>query len=940
MTQAFLPPPAFFTRKKNSGSAKTAVEGPVRRTRPVARTNPFDDDFFISKDDLKSSAPKQPPSPALSNMTVAERRRELNRQQAESAASKTAPGEDDDEKRRSQMAGEEISAADLFGVADMVETGSGPQNPINSGIIDPNSSSSKVLFDQASTGMPPSKVPARTAHKRKGTKKRQEPVPTLSNSIAPSATSVSSEGVSTTSSEARQSSQPSTPKLPPLLKSGMIFHTGDLVQHQRHGVGKFSGLERTSSSPGVRDDAPSKPIQEYVVVEYRDGDVYVPISHLELLRKLSKDEVSKVEKLDVISGSSSYRNQRGRTTKSNYLARRKTRTKIRKQLVNLHGMYAERTTLQRPPFPACKDEEEKFYEHCEFELTRDQKAASEQVLSDMSDRETPMDRLLCGDVGFGKTEVAIRAAFRALLAGKQIALLSPTTILAQQHCETFQKRIEKLYPEYPVVSLTRFLPRKEIIKNKEAIRTGEARVAIGTHMILGDQVSFLNLGLLIIDEEHRFGVNQKEKIRARYRGIDTLFLSATPIPRTLHLTLSGLRDASVLSTPPDGRKPVVTKVSPSGAGVIRRAIGHECDRNGQVFFVVPRIESIEATANWIRDLFPDLRVLVAHGAMNDLEHRIWSFAQRQHDVLVCTTIIENGINMPEVNTIIVQDAGRFGLAQLHQLRGRVGRSDVQAFAWLLYSQQGHQTSLAYDRLKALEKYSDLGSGFAIAQKDMEMRGVGTVLGIEQHGNSTIDAEEYSRMLGEELEFARTGKPIPIYLPTTDRIEVFLPVASIIPEDYISDFDQKMAAYSLLSNAKNMKDLKKVVGELRMRYGPLPTEAKQHVSILILKLLGLALGISRIMAERQHVVLDWALEDAAFKRLVAFLPDEQSRNRCEAQFPEGRVVIRGLAICSGDVQVAKLRSFLDCFAKASAGFAKGNTAGDDIHLVKTLTGLQT
>lgn len=670
-----------------------------------------------------------------------------------------------------------------------------------------------------------------------------------------------------------------------------------------------------------------QPIQEFSVIEYRDGDVYVPFSYFEVIRRLTPNEAAAVSRLDSISTDTDYpgRNGSGRNKRSKHSARAKTRDKIRKQLVNLQGLYAQRTTLEREPFTVDLEAERKFRETCEFELTDDQKSATEQVMRDMTNSRRPMDRLICGDVGFGKTEVAIRAAFRALHSGKQVAVLAPTTILAQQHYETFRDRFTAACPDVTIACLTRFVSRKQVVASRAALQLGEVQIAIGTHMLLSDSVTFHDIGLLIVDEEHRFGVNQKEKLRARYRSIDTLFMSATPIPRTLHLALSGLRDASVLRTPPMGRKPIKTTVSPSGAGIVRKAISLEMKRGGQIFFVVPRIEGIEATATWIRDLFPELRVLVAHGSKKDLEQRIWSFAQRKYDLLVCTTIIENGINMPDVNTIIIQDAGRFGMAQLHQLRGRVGRCEVQAYAWLMFRAEQAITSKAQqalDRLKALEKYSELGSGFAIAQRDMEMRGVGTVLGVEQHGNTSIGADEYAKMLSEELDHARTGKPIPITLPDAVKAtQVFLPIAALIPPEYIPDFDMKMAAYGCLSSAKSREELAAIVRDLIQHYGPVPVATKRHISVLELKLYAKPLGITRIFTERQHVILEWPIEEMAFNRLLAFVIDPQSRSRCELLIDEERVVLRGLGICSGDVQLAKLRRYLIVFSKAASGLLR-------------------
>jgi transcription-repair coupling factor len=707
--------------------------------------------------------------------------------------------------------------------------------------------------------------------------------------------------------------------LAPLLdgrKPDFIIRAGDLVMHDRHGVGRFRGLEHTSERRG--------PKQEYAVVEYRDGDVYIPLSQLDLLRRLTREQEETVSVLDVVTGSVSYQdhtesnNMRSRRAK--YNARVKARGKIREQLVNLHGLYAARDSISRPKYKAFLKIEQAFSQNCPFELTADQQAAVDEIMTDISEKSRPMDRLLCGDVGFGKTEVALRCAFRVLLGDRQVAILAPTTILAQQHYEVFRSRFEELSAHFPVACLTRFGSRKALLEARQQIASGEVRIIVGTHMLLGDTTKFHNLGLLIVDEEHRFGVNQKEKLRCKHKDVDTLFLSATPIPRTLHLALSGLRDTSILKTAPEGRKPVVTKVAAAGAGLVRRALTLELDRAGQIFYVVPRIEGIDATASWVSGLCPNARVLVAHGSHKDLERRILAFASGQFDVLVCTSIIENGINMPRVNTMIIQDAARFGMAQLHQLRGRVGRCEVQAYAWLLYSNRPGGDSLsARERLDALARFSGLGAGFAIAQRDMEMRGVGTVLGVEQHGNSSMDAEEYSKMLIEELESARTGVPVQMSLPTSETCEIYLPVASYIPPEYIPSLDEKMVAYGILSGSQSIKELNEAGFDLERRYGPFPAPLQRHICIMRLKLLAKSLGIRKILVQRQHVVLDWAIDEPSLKRLVAFLKDKRARTRFEVVEDEERVLVRGLGICSGDLQLAKLLQWLDIFGKSAVDF---------------------
>ncbi|KAI0566846.1 Helicase [Gracilaria domingensis] len=823
----------------------------VFRSAPRSCTHPL----FAPRE---NTPPKQPLSP---------QQRRLAAKQAERLP---RPSNDSEDRRRRQLAAETLSADDI------------------AGILDTSPSSDEIpLHDLLPSVKPPEALTSPTS---------------LSTPMEIALPDVRSE------SPEKQLKSSSPPKKP------FPLNPGCLVIHLHHGIGRFIGLERTSSSEGA--------MQEYAVVSYRDGELYVPLSQLELLTPLSPEDAAQVRRLDHMQHDPMLARRRIRSSKSRYLARKRTRANIRRQLVNLHSLYSSRHLITRNPFPVDESAERTFSQKCPFRLTKDQTLAVEQVLHDMSSRSTPMDRLLCGDVGFGKTEVAIRAAFRAILAGKQVAVLSPTTILAHQHHETFKERLSENYPEFAISCMTRFVPRRKVLEARKAIRDGTCHIVVGSHMLLGDAVSFSNLGLLIVDEEHRFGVNQKEKIRARHQNIDILSLSATPIPRTLHLALTGLRDTSILREPPEGRKPIATSVCPRGVGPIRRAISDEMRRGGQVFFVVPRVDGIDSTAEWLRQLFPNLRVLVAHGQMSDVEHRVWEFASGKYDVLVCTTIIENGINMPDVNTIVVNDATRFGLAQLHQLRGRVGRSDRQAFAWFLYNESlGPKASGAIERLKTLEKYKELGSGFKIAQKDMEMRGVGTVLGVEQHGNNSLEAAEYAQMLAEELEHVRTGDPIPLTLPTSEAVEVFLPVSSLIPEEFIPDLEQKMAVYSAFSAAKSRKQLISVAKRLQKQYGALPPPTIRHVSVLELKIFARDVGIRRIASERQHVILDWAVDEVVFKTLKAFVTDETTRTRLEHVVLEERVLVRGLGICSGDVQLAKLRALLKVFSEAAKGWPR-------------------
>lgn len=861
--------PAFVAPLLLTNQRTPSIARRSERRRPRPQRCATDDDFVLPSlsRDLLGVDPSSANEPTtVREFRLSQKRAEIEKQQRRALELR----DDDDEARRAQLAGEQLSAADLFGVV--------PDTP----------------------DIPPP-LPRRT---KPSVKKGKAPSPSGS---APKPTLN------------RPLAHP-TPQHS-FTSDQHFLIPGAIVSHSRHGFGRFRGLERTvSKSKIMQNSIESSVPTEFAIIEYRDGDVYVPLAHLDLLSRVSSQNIP--PRLDSINVDQSH-NFRAVSTmrrrRMKHVARVKTRENIRQQLVNLNALYSSRLKLRRRPFPVNVEAERLLDQSCTFDLTDDQVRATNEALNDLSNSWKPMDRLLCGDVGFGKTEVAIRAAFRVLSAGMQVAFLTPTTILAHQHYETISERLSHHFPEIQTACLTRFTKRKDLIEYRRLLSTGEMSFVVGTHILLSKNLSIKTLGLLICDEEHRWGVNQKERLRERYSGVDTLFLSATPIPRTLHLALSGLKDTSVLSKPPPGRKAVVTRIAQPGAGVVRNAIQKELDRRGQVFYVVPRIDGIEDIADWLRDLIPNLRVQVAHGSASDLEHRVWSFAQYQHDVLVCTTVIENGINLPKVNTLIVEDAGRFGLAQLHQLRGRVGRCNLQAYAWLLFTHSpgGVQTE-ASKRMAALEKHSQLGAGFIIAQKDMEMRGVGTVLGIEQHGNNSVNAEEYAEMLAEELAFARTGEPVPLSLPKADRCEVFLPVASYIPRDYISDPELKMIAYSSMSSAQTIEELKSVTAMLQSKFGNMPTSVRLHLSVLEVKLLAKSLGISKVYSERQHVILEWCISIATFKYLINTVVDDRVRQRFEHLEDVERVVVRGLGVCEGDIQLAKMREYLIHFADVCRG----------------------
>jgi transcription-repair coupling factor (superfamily II helicase) len=523
----------------------------------------------------------------------------------------------------------------------------------------------------------------------------------------------------------------------------------------------------------------------------------------------------------------------------------------------------------------------------------------------------PMDRLVCGDVGFGKTEVAIRAVFKAVTAGKQCALLAPTTVLAQQHWRTLSER----FAPYPlkVALLNRFRTTAERKVILEGLAAGSIDVVVGTHQLLGKGTGFKQLGLLVVDEEQRFGVQQKEKIKLLRKDVDVLTLSATPIPRTLYMSLSGVREMSLITTPPPLRRPIKTHLANLDEEAVRSSIRQELDRGGQVFYVVPRVEGIEEVAGQLRQMLPGLRLLVAHGQMpeGELESAMVAFNAGEADVMLCTTIIESGLDIPRVNTILVEDAQKFGLAQLYQLRGRVGRSGIQAHAWLFYPGDASLSEAARQRLRAIQEFAQLGSGYQLAMRDMEIRGVGNLLGMEQSGQmETIGFDLYMEMLQEELAEIR-GQDI----PAVDDTQVDLPVTAFIPADWITEADEKMAAYRAAADCTGKESLLQLATDWVDRYGALPAPVQSLLQVMELKLLAKRCGFSRIKAEKPNLVLDTPMEEPAFRRLRQGLPSHL-HGRLVYQAGSGstaKVSARGLGVLPADKQLEGLMEWLQAMA---------------------------
>jgi len=655
---------------------------------------------------------------------------------------------------------------------------------------------------------------------------------------------------------------------------------GDYVVHRNHGVGKFIKLESLTINEQTR---------EYLVLQYADGLLRVAVDQLSSLSRF-RGAGDAVPELNKMSGKA-WEKTKGKVRKA-----------IKKVAVDLLKLYAQRSQQQGYAYPADVPWQAELEESFPYQPTSDQLKAVQDVKQDMqSDR--PMDRLVCGDVGFGKTEVAIRAIFKAVTAGKQVAFLAPTTILTQQHYHTLKER----FAPYPIQVglLNRFRTAEERRQILQRLATGELDVVVGTHQLLGKGITFRDLGLLVVDEEQRFGVNQKEKIKTLKTQVDVLTLSATPIPRTLYMALSGVREMSLITTPPPSRRPIKTHLAPYDPETVRSAIRQELDRGGQVFYVVSRVEGIEEVAGKLREMVPGARIAIAHGQMleGELEATMLTFNNGEADILVCTTIIESGLDIPRVNTILIEDAQRFGLSQLYQLRGRVGRAGIQAHAWVFYQSQAALSETARQRLRALQEFTQLGSGYQLAMRDMEIRGVGNLLGAEQSGQmDAIGFDLYMEMLEEAINEVR-GQEI----PQVEDTAIDLNLTAFIPSDYIPDLDQKMSAYRAIASSSSKAELTQIAVEWSDRYGPIPTAALQLLRVVELKQLAKKLGFARIKPEgNQHIALETPMEEPAWNLLKANLPQHLHPRFV---YTPGKVTVRGLGVLAADKQLENLIDWL-------------------------------
>jgi len=592
------------------------------------------------------------------------------------------------------------------------------------------------------------------------------------------------------------------------------LNRGDFVSHEDHGIGKYLGLVRVNVNGGMVDCA---------LLEYAGGDrLKFPVADLQKIERLDQQETE--PKLDRL-GSKTWENLKERV--------KKKVIQIARELVEL---YAKRELIEGFDFPPDGKLQQEFEDAFEYEPTPDQVQATADIKRDMESRR-PMDRLICGDVGFGKTEVAMRAAFKCVVSKKQVVLLVPTTILAAQHYENFMDRFAGFAVNIALVN--RYKSAKEKKEIFKQVSEGKVDILIGTHSLLSEKNQFKDLGLLIIDEEQKFGVKQKEKLRELRLSVDTLSMSATPIPRSLHLSMTGVRDISLINTPPVNRLPVETKLMKRDDAVLKQAIEDELARGGQVFVVNDRVQSIYTLADEIQAMVPDATVGVAHGQMNDrdLENAMEAFLSRKFDVLVSTSIIESGLDVPNANTIIIMNAHHFGISQLYQMRGRVGRSSVLAKAFLVIpSEQISPESMR--RLKALEQFTDLGSGYQLAMRDLEIRGAGNLLGQEQHGFiAEVGFETYVRLVREAVDMLRGGTA---EKPIQTRVE--LGVDAYLPEDYIVDGLTRISMYQRIARVSRTDEIETITQELADRFGPVPAPAKM---LLVVTEIGLLAGRLRI-----------------------------------------------------------------------------------------------
>lgn len=618
-----------------------------------------------------------------------------------------------------------------------------------------------------------------------------------------------------------------------LIKDLSELNVGDPVVHAQHGIGRYRGLINMDLGAKNADGSPA--LQEMLHLEYAGAaTLYVPVSQLHLIGRytgVSADEAPL------------HRLGSGQWEK----AKRKAAEQVRDAAAELLNIYARRAAREGHAFRLHPAEYEVFANDFGFEETADQKAAIHAVIQDMVSPQ-PMDRLVCGDVGFGKTEVALRAAFVAVTGGKQVAFLAPTTLLAEQHYQTLVDRFAK-WP-VKVAEMSRFRSGKEITAALKGISDGSVDIVVGTHKLLSEKTHFKNLGLLIIDEEHRFGVRHKEAMKQLRAEVDVLTLTATPIPRTMGMALEGLRDLSVIATAPQRRLAIKTFVRNEGTGVIREAVLRELKRGGQCYFLHNEVETIENRRQKLQEILPEARIAVAHGQMpeRELEKVMRDFVAQRYNILLCSTIIETGIDVPTANTIVISRADKFGLAQLHQLRGRVGRSHHQAYAYLMVPDMDSLTKHAAQRLDAIQQMEELGSGFYLAMHDLEIRGAGEVLGENQSGNMMeIGFQLYNEMLAEAVRALKAGKEPDLLAPMHATTEINLHAPALLPSDYCGDVHLRLSFYKKLATAKSNEQIDALVEEIVDRFGKLPAATQTLIDVHRLRVASQPYGVQKVDA---------------------------------------------------------------------------------------------
>ncbi len=616
-----------------------------------------------------------------------------------------------------------------------------------------------------------------------------------------------------------------------LIKDLSELQLGDPVVHSAHGIGRYRGLIHLDMGNTLEDG--SAALQEFLHLEYADKAVlYVPVSQLHLISRytgVSADEAPM------------HRLGSGQWDK----ARRRAAEQVRDAAAELLNVYARRAAREGHAFRYAAQDYEVFANDFGFEETPDQRAAIHAVIQDMISPQ-PMDRLVCGDVGFGKTEVALRAAFIAVTGGRQVAFLAPTTLLAEQHFQTLSDRFSK-WP-VKIAEMSRFRTTKEINAAAAGIAEGTVDIVVGTHKLLSESVKFKNLGLLIIDEEHRFGVRHKEAMKTLRAEVDVLTLTATPIPRTLGMALEGLRDLSVIATAPQRRLAIKTFVRNEGQGVIREAVLRELKRGGQCYFLHNEVETIENRKAKLQEFLPEARIAIAHGQMpeRELERVMRDFVAQRYNILLCSTIIETGIDVPTANTILISRADKFGLAQLHQLRGRVGRSHHQAYAYLLVPEIDGLTKQAAQRLEAIQQMEELGSGFYLAMHDLEIRGAGEVLGESQSGNMMeVGFQLYNEMLAEAVRALKNGQEPDLLSPLNVTTEINLHAPALLPDSYCGDVHLRLSFYKKLAMAKNTDQVDALLEEIVDRFGKLPVQAQTLIDVHRLRVLARPYGVAKV-----------------------------------------------------------------------------------------------